>query len=596
MNPYGICSFLISLLLLCSYFSKKRFQSPENKIYDMMIISSFFSSLFSIFAYFTTAHHEMFPDYILLLPKIFLIFLIIWGTSFSLYLIYISTKEKELNGWKILKFLFVTISLIASILVLLLPMEYYSDNGNVYTSGSSVNIAYILATLYFAITLIFIIRNAKKLFDKRYVPVFSFVILFILAITIQYLNPELLIITFIISFNTMIMYFTIENPDARMLKEYENAKDILNNTIAEKELFVLKVSQNIKNYLKKIGRICYVNQNETEINELQQGYIDIDKQKNAIENTINNYLDISYQEKSMLNISNINYLTEILINEIMLLFKGKLSISNKDISFNYNISKNLPISLKGDKPRIKQVIMTLLNNALKHTEQGYINMDISSEVKGNNCELIITIENSGKEIDVSDYNELFNKDKIYESGKVDYLKENLASVNYIIKLMGGTVIVNSNKEKTAVTIHLNQEIIEKQSDFHKDLNKKYNKPNIATVINDEKLKEKYENIFQDSKFDVHHLKNVGELMRMIRKHQILDVIILEENLPITDGVETLHKIKDEVGDGIPVFIIKQNKHFNTDSEYLKEGFCGTFNLKEKSSIIYNRVVELINKE
>lgn len=296
MNPYGICAFLISLLLIIIYFQKKRFDSTENKIYDVIVISSFFSSIFSIFSYIITANYEQFPNYILIVPKIFLISLVVWGTSFSLYLIYISIKEKEFTIWKKIKTIMITISTIVAIFILYLPMEYYNENGSVFTSGSGVKLTYSLAFLYFVLVLIFIIKNIKLLFDKRYIPVFSFALLFVCAIMMQYFNPELLIITFVICFNTMIMYFTIENPDIRLLKEYEKAKDLLYNTIEEKELYALELSNQIKKNLSEMGEIISKNQDEKEVSELQNGYILINELKNDIVNKINNLNHVSKED------------------------------------------------------------------------------------------------------------------------------------------------------------------------------------------------------------------------------------------------------------------------------------------------------------
>ena len=110
-----------------------------------------------------------------------------------------------------------------------------------YTNGLSVNFTYFIAVVSIVIIIINSLINLKKLNNKKYIPMFIFLLLGTIVLFFQIKYPELFLISPLEVFVTVLMYFTIENPDKKIIEEIHRAKEISDNANEEKSLFLYNI-------------------------------------------------------------------------------------------------------------------------------------------------------------------------------------------------------------------------------------------------------------------------------------------------------------------------------------------------------------------
>ena len=205
-------------LLIIVYFSKKRFNSLENRIYMILIITNMIGLILDISSVYTIVHMDSIPMINSIITKLYLMYLITWITLLTLYIIVISLDDKKQD--KVFKRVFNIFFIIYNIVVLgmfILPLDYVNDGKSIYSYGMSSNLVYIFSFFCMILWVICMIKNYKNLKSRKYLPMFVYMAIGLIVIIIQRFNPGILLMTSMETFVTFLMYFTIENPYLKMI-------------------------------------------------------------------------------------------------------------------------------------------------------------------------------------------------------------------------------------------------------------------------------------------------------------------------------------------------------------------------------------------
>lgn len=222
------------------------------------------------------------------------------------------------------------------------------------------------------------------------------------------LIPGLLLNSFSSAFATILMYFTIENPDIKMIEQLNIAREQAEKANAAKTDFLSNMSHEIRTPLNAIVGFSNLLLDDKDVPEKAKDEVrDIVMASDNLLEIVNGILDISKIEANKLEIVNNEYSTKKVIDELVALSKGRLG--DKPIEFKTNFAPDLPPILYGDAGRIKQICVNILTNAIKYTKEGWIEFKISSVVKDNICRLIISVEDTGIGIKEGNIDKLFNK-------------------------------------------------------------------------------------------------------------------------------------------------------------------------------------------
>ena len=596
MNMFTVYSLFYSVLLNIVYFARKRLVTFENKVFEKIMVTNLIGVILAIGSYFTIVNIDKYPIFNVIVSKGYIVYLLTWITLFSVYIFAISVdenknKKKRLN--RIIK-CFSILYIIFLIIIIIKPLYYHNVGGSVYSYGPSANVMYVVSSVYIAIWIIRLIINYKKIRDKKYLPIFAFMLLGVVVIIIQKNHPELLLMTSMETFIVFLMYHTIENPDMKILEEVHRAKEISDNANEEKTMFLYNMTNEIRNITKDIDYSADDILNETsnkkvDVEVINDAAREIKGSTAKFTTMTNEILDINSIDSASIKVYNDKYNVKLIIKELVTVYSKKCI--SKNIDFRPSIASDIPEYLYGDSVGLKQALYIILDNSIKYTDSGYIEFNVNTIIKNDIARLIITIEDSGTGMKAEDIIKVFNKKNDCNEDSLN-LNNNLYNAKALITLMGGTIIPSSiYGTGTTMKIVLDQKIVNALDNKLDKYEEVYDKKKILLVddnISTEKIVSK---LLKDTNIILDYVSLGKEALDKIRGKEKYDLILLDEVMDPLDGVTVMKKFKDIRNFKTNVILLTRNNEYEYNEEYLKYGFSG-YLLKPISK---DKLFEIIDK-
>ena len=578
-NFFTLCSLFYSIMLNIIYFKRKNIGTMETKTYSALVITNLINVIFAVLCYFTILYKDTIPIFNDFVSKTLLLLFITWELFFTAYVVIVTRKEED----KIIKrtifkskWLIMLFYLVIAFIIYLLPLEYHNDNKIVYSYGMSANFIYVLTTILIICWVILIIKNRYILKSKKCIPVILFVVLTVIVVIIQKSQPGLLLITAAETFITVIMFFTIENPDVKMLKEVHRAKEITDNANEEKTMFLYNMTNDIRLITKDINVSA-----DDILNETDNKKIDVEVISNAAREIkgstakfttmTNEILDVSSIDSASIKVYNDKYNIKLIIKELVKLYSKKCL--DKNIDFRTSIASDIPEYLYGDSVGLKQAINIILDNSIKYNNSGYIEFNINTIIRNDIARLMITIEDSGIGMKAEDIIKVFNKKNDHNEEALD-LNSNLYNAKALITLMGGTIIPSSIYGKgTMMKIVLDQKIVNSDDKLIK-YESVYDKKKILLVDDNISTEKIIRKLIKNTNIELDYVNLGKKALDKIRNKEKYDLILLDEIMDPLDGMEVMKKFKDVKSFNTKVILLTRNSEYEYNEEYLKYGFSG----------------------
>ncbi len=553
---FSLCSFFYILLTIVLYFTKPRIRNIENKIYSILIITNIIGLTIELGSTLLNTYLVTGSELKIFSLKLIMIYFLTWLYIFTVYIYYISERKENVVKNKLIPLVLVLFIAID----LTLPIYPKYENGVMaYTYGGCVDFVYAISFVLIIINLFLVIKNFKNIKSKKYIPLLVFMILGIISAILQSVFPQLLILASVETFVVVVMYFTIENPDMKMLKEMHDAKEISDNANEEKTLFLYNMTQEIRETTKNIDNEADIIIDSDNLSDDKESARNIKGETSKFRMMTNDIFDISAVEASSIKIYNNKYNIKTILKEVVNIYNN--SCKSKNIEFRTNIEHNIPDTLYGDSISLKKVLSLILTNSLKYTNKGYIEIDVNTIIKNNICRLIFTIEDSGPGI------------KSSELEKIRVNNKNLNEAYKMITLMNGTMLINSNYGVgTKVKIIMDQLMEVEQSKELKQYNEIYDNMKILVVDDNEATFKIIEKMLKGSKIEIDTSLNGKDCLNKIKSKNRYDVILLDEELSQITGEDLLNKLKEIRNYNTPVILLTKDNSYEYNLEYKNIGF------------------------
>lgn len=569
------CALVLATLLIIVFFSKKRAKNDETQLYTFLLISSFIDSLLLYIILYIGYVSPNSLALIFLLNKIDFSMYIIWIWLMFIYFFKISiTKENVPKYYDIIFKITLVINIILIIIMWVLPIDIINHDGQMGVTGIAVDFSMVIFVIY----LIFIIAVSLfkfKIINKKYAPLYVLIVLLSISLITKKNNPTFLFTSAIIAYVNLIMYFTIENPDMKLINELELAKNSAEKANRAKTEFLSSISHEIRTPLNAIVGLSEIINKTDDIKEIHEDSKDIVNASYTLLEIVNSILDISKIEAGKMEIVKVNYNPRDEIQKLAKLLETR--IGSKDLKLYVEIDNNLPNVLYGDLNKVKQIISNLLSNAIKYTESGRVDLRVVVENTDKICNLEIMVKDTGRGIKEEQLSHLFTKFDRLEADKntsIEGTGLGLAITKSLVEMLGGTINVESTYGVGSMfTVTIPEEISDAILETTETESiTKYNGVT-SLIVDDSKLNLKVaEKILSEYGLTSETVLSGDECIEKIKRGNNYDIIFMDIMMPNKGGVETLKELKSLPNFNTPVVALTADAMEGQKEAYLSAGF------------------------
>lgn len=356
-----------------------------------------------------------------------------------------------------------------------------------------------------------------------------------------------------------------------------------------KARFLANLSHEIRTPITAVLGMDVMILRETEDATIREYALDIQSAGQSVLDLMNDVLDVSKIESGKMELVNEEYDLSSLLHDVITMMSVKARDRNLD--FQVIVDEELPSGLFGDKNRIRQILINIIGNAVKYTDEGGIVIKINGQKEGNKIVLHFSVKDTGigiKEEDMSKIFGEFERLDVHRNKDVEGTGLGLNITSGLLEIMGSQLKVESvYGEGSEFYFDLEQEIrkdepignlesrIKKQaSQFSYDVQFIAPDAEILVVDDNEVNRKVFIQLLKDSKVKIDEAASGKEALTKTECREY-DLIFLDHMMPELDGVQTLHQMKASEKNrckATPVIVLTANAVSGAREMYLAEGF------------------------
>lgn len=562
-----IACIAVIVFMQIMYFSAKREKTKIHNIFSLLLIMSTIHLIFDGITVYTVNHLESVP--LLVNNIVHRLFIGTMSGIFYLVYRYIVLLVEDESGDCLPLFRLSPLLLFLNLICVILSPLYYVEtaNGN-YSYGPAVYMSYVAVAIYLFLTVVVLWRHWKQIHYKKKLAISMAMTIEILLATYQAIHPTSLISGMGIMLINLSFYLNTENPDIALVQQVQEEKKRADAANAAKSTFLSNMSHEIRTPMNAIVGMTEILL-RTDLTEEQREYLtNIKSSGNALVLIINDILDISKIEAGKMELIEGNYEPYQMLSDIRMIIQNR--IGSKPVELLFEIDAQLPNRLYGDGLRIRQVIINLMNNAVKFTDEGYVKLSIKTEEKSEEELLLhVSVSDTGqgiKEEDMQRLFEAFEQVDIKKNQGKEGTGLGLAISSQLIGMMGGKLEVRSEygvgseffftiSQKTVSADLDEQDVV--QAD---DMNFTAPEARILIVDDNEMNRKVAVGLLKPFQMQIDVAENGKKALAMLEEKRY-DLIFMDHMMPIMDGIEATKQMrekKEEYYQKVPVIALTAN--------------------------------------
>ena len=600
-----IATLLLAYLLIIIFYSKKRIEIEETKIYSRLLVINFIDAILAILTY-VFAKTFSFELGTIILQKIYMSLMILMTVYINCYNISIMKINKKLK--KQIKDSLMISFYIVFLLIMFTNLSVINEGLILDGYGLSYDITLYATIVYLGLivisSIIIFIKN-KDCFKKD-IPFICLIFFYILGLAARKFFPNVMFENFFFTYILLIMYFTIENPDIKMIEQLNLAKETSEKANRAKSDFLSSMSHEIRTPLNAIvGLSSGMKEKNICPKEMKDDLEDIVFASNTLLEIVGNIMDINKIEADKMEITSSSYSLQEEIKKIVRIYTTRLK--EKNLTLEINVAENIPKKLIGDKSHIKEIINNLLSNAIKYTDKGKVELEITGILKEKKYYLKIVCKDTGKGISKENLKRLFNKFERFDVEKNSAIEGTglgLVITKKLIELMKGKITVESEVGVGSVftviipqKIEISKEVL-RQDIIYQDEKKILDKDLKVLIVDDNKLNRKVAKKFLETlKIEqIDECSNGLECLTKIKAEKnTYDIILMDIMMPVMNGEEALNQLKKIDNFHTPIIALTADALAGAEEKYEKEGFNGYLSKPFTKEQIQTKIENILKK-
>ena len=438
-------------------------------------------------------------------------------------------------------------------------------------------------------------------------------VVYIATIMIAYQNPQMVVwfssekevvMDLLIGFcassisvaAVMYLHFRMYNKQQEILEEARIEAQSANKA---KSAFLANMSHEIRTPINVMLGMNEMILRESESKEIRQYAKSIERSGSYLISLINNILDISRIESGKMEIEEGKYELRQLLDEVMLI--AEKQAEQKSLKMNLIFDKTLPAYLIGDVIHIKQILLNLINNAVKYTKEGQIDIKVSKNEE--ETKLIFEVKDTGIGIKEENLPVLFDAFMRVDSKKNKKIKGTglgLAIAKQLAEQMDGMIWVESVYGKgSSFFVQLPMKKVSdgkisnvewKETDERK--RRSFVAPQAKILIVDDNPENLMvtRSLLKRTAVFVDTAASGEECVHKVRQN-VYDLILLDYMMPQMDGIDTIRELKKDVQFHIPVIALTADVTKGIEQTFLREGFCAYLS----KPVMWSKLEDLLMK-
>lgn len=369
--------------------------------------------------------------------------------------------------------------------------------------------------------------------------------------------------------------------------EHEREKILAVSQNQAKTNFLARMSHEIRTPMNAIIGMNDMILNENINEDVRKYAINIKNSANVMMSILSDVLDFSKIENGKMEIINVKYKLFNLLRDVIGI--TNVTANNKRLKFVYEIGKDIPSGYIGDEVRIRQVMLNILNNAVKYTDSGQVTLRFNVESNDFDACFVIEVEDTGigiKEEELGKIFDTFQRLDSEKTRKIEGFGLGLAITKQLLDLMNGSIEIKSEYGKGSTFIAripqtivdrtpmdiITEENIVKNSSQKNIIEGKYEGKRILAVDDNEVNLQVVAGLLKASNVKVDGVLSGEKCLTAMARYKY-DLVLMDHRMPGMDGVETLKYIRgNEINRNIPVIALTANAVEGAREDFLAEGF------------------------